>query len=109
MVGRPVQLLVGVVLGIGIWAAVLAPAEPVIGSLAGAHKQAHAEVAQTTPEPVLATTSVAKAELSQQAAMRLVIHYKRGVGATAAAKVEAGKGLHLVKRIPWLGLRGLTV
>src|SRR5207253_907386 len=107
---RPVQLLVGVLLGIGIWAAVLVPAERVINSLAGAHKQGPAEVAQTRPsKPVLATTPAAEAEISHQAALRLVIHYKHGVGATAAAKVEAGKGLHLVKSIPGLGLRVLTV
>jgi thermitase len=112
MFGRPVQLLVGALVAGVIGALLLGPAEPVAVNVATiAHKAESGQVRQSfvPPKPVLATTPAAKAALVQQAALRLIVGYKHGVSATASVEAEAGLGLHLLKTIPSLDVRVVTV
>jgi len=94
MVRRPVQLLVGALVAGGLGALLVYPS-------------GHQAQATSTTVPIAAppTDHRAAAAMSSQAALRVIVSYKHGIGAAAASKIETDLGLHFVKGLPDLRIR----
>src|SRR5438445_8463411 len=105
MVRRPVQLLVGTLVAGGLGALLVHPSvSSSTVSLTSGHQ---AQATSTTIIPIAAppTDHRAAAGLASQAALRVIVSYKHGIGAAAALKIETDLGLHFVKGLPDLRVR----
>jgi len=106
MFPRPVLLLVGVVACLALGALVLRPLDMAVVSRTSGH-QAKAPATTTSQIPGPGPSHGVPTALATQAASTILVRYKHGLGSAAAAKIESGLRLGLVKTVPGINVRVL--